>query len=58
MVDNLENAGPQDRARINAHVDWKLECRARARDVSEEALARAVKAVGPAVSAVREYLRK
>lgn len=58
MADNLQKAGPQDRSRINVNERWELDYWTRELNVNEEELARAVKAVGPAVSAVREYLRK
>ena len=58
MADNLQKAGPQDRSRINVNERWELDYWTQALGVSEEELARAVKAVGPSVSDVREYLRK
>ena len=58
MADNLQKAGPQDRARINVNERWELDYWTRELGVNEEELARAVKAVGPAASAVREYLAK
>ncbi|HEY1044315.1 MAG TPA: DUF3606 domain-containing protein [Telluria sp.] len=58
MADNLQKAGPQDRARINVNERWERDYWTRALGVSEEELERAVKAVGPAASAVREYLGK
>ena len=58
MADNLQKAGPQDRARINVNERWELDYWTRELGVNEEELARAVKAVGPATSAVREYLNK
>ena len=58
MADNLQKAGQQDRSRINVNERWELDYWTRELGVNEEELSRAVKAVGPAVSAVREYLRK
>lgn len=56
MSDNLENRGAQDRARINVHEEWEVRHWTEALGVSKEELERAVKAVGPSVSAVREHL--
>jgi hypothetical protein len=58
MADNLQKAGQQDRSRINVHERWELQYWTQELGVSEEELEKAVKAVGPAVSAVREHLRK
>ncbi|HEU4852392.1 MAG TPA: DUF3606 domain-containing protein [Telluria sp.] len=58
MSDNLQKAGPQDRARINIHERWELDYWTKALGVSAEELERAVKAVGVSADAVREYLRK
>lgn len=58
MADNLQKAGQQDRSRINTSERWEVDYWTKALDVSAEELERAVKAVGPAVSAVRAYLRK
>lgn len=56
MSDNLENRGAQDRSRINVHEEWEVRHWTEALGVSKEELERAVKAVGPSVSAVREHL--
>ena len=58
MSDNRSNAGAQDRARINVHEDYEVRHWTEALGVSKEELEKAVKAVGPSVSAVREHLGK
>jgi len=58
MSDNLQNHGQQDRSRINVHEDYEVRHWTQALGVSKEELEQAVKAVGPAVSAVREHLGK
>lgn len=56
MSDNLQKAGPQDRSRINLHEEWEVRHWTEALGVTREELERAVKAVGPSVTAVREHL--
>lgn len=58
MSDNLQNRGQQDRSRINLHEDYEVRHWTEALGVSKEELEKAVKAVGPSVSAVREHLGK
>ncbi|WP_305822201.1 DUF3606 domain-containing protein [Massilia brevitalea] len=58
MSDNLQNRGQQDRSRINVHEDYEVRHWTEALGVSKEELEKAVKAVGPSVSAVREHLGK
>lgn len=56
MADNLQKAGPQDRSRINVNERWEVDYWTRELGVSQQELEQAVKAVGPAVSAVRQHL--
>jgi hypothetical protein len=58
MADNLQNAGPQDRSRINVHEEWELRYWTEELGVSKERLAELVKEVGPTVAAVRQRLTK
>ena len=58
MADNLQNAGPQDRSRINVHEEWELRYWTEELGVSKERLAELVKEVGPSVNAVRQRLGK
>lgn len=58
MADNLQNAGPQDRSRINVHEEWELRYWTQELGVSKERLAELVKEVGPTVAAVRQRLTK
>ena len=58
MADNLQNAGPQDRSRINVHEEWELRYWTQELGVSKERLAELVKEVGPTVAAVRQRLIK
>jgi len=58
MSDDLTNRGPQDRARINVNEDHELRYWTKELGVSEQQLKEAVKAVGVAVEAVKEHLRK
>lgn len=57
MADNLQDRGPQDRARINVHEDWEVRYWTEALGVSKEELERAVEQVGPSAKAVREHLK-
>lgn len=56
MSDNLNDRGQQDRSRINVHEEWEVRHWTEALGVSKEQLERAVRDVGPSVSAVREHL--
>lgn len=58
MADNLQNAGPQDRSRINVNEEWELRYWTEELGVSKERLAELVKEVGPTVAAVRQRLAK
>lgn len=57
MADNLQDRGPQDRARINVNEDWEVRYWTEALGVSKEELERAVEQVGPSAAAVREHLK-
>ena len=56
MSDNLNDRGQQDRSRINVHEEWEVRHWTEALGVSREQLERAVRDVGPSVSAVPEHL--
>ncbi len=58
MADNLQNAGPQDRSRINVREEWELRYWTQELGVSKERLEELVKEVGPSVAAVRQRLTK
>lgn len=58
MADNLEDRGPQDRARINVNEEWEVRHWTEALGVSKEELERAVQQVGPSAAAVREHLKR
>jgi hypothetical protein len=57
MADDLENRGPQDRARINIHEVHELRYWTKTLGVSSDLLVSAVRAVGPSADRVREYLK-
>ncbi|QYF95393.1 DUF3606 domain-containing protein [Massilia sp. PAMC28688] len=58
MADNLQNAGPQDRARINVNEEWEVRYWTETLGVNKERLQEIVKEVGPSVTAVRQRLQK
>lgn len=58
MSDDLSKRGPQDRSRINVNEPHELRYWTQALGVTESQLREAVKAVGPAATAVREHLGK
>ncbi len=58
MSDNKQDRGQQDRSRIDVHEDYEVRHWTEALGVSKEELEKAVKAVGPSVSAVRARLGK
>lgn len=58
MADNLQNAGPQDRARINVNEEWEVRYWTETLGVNKEQLQEIVKEVGPSVTAVRQRLQK
>ncbi len=58
MADNLQNAGPQDRSRINVNEDWEVQYWTKELGVSKQRLTELVREVGTSSSAVREKLGK
>lgn len=58
MSDNLQNAGPQDRSRINVNEEWEVRHWTEALGVTREQLEKAVSEVGVSANAVREHLKK
>jgi hypothetical protein len=56
MSDNLNNRGPQDRARINLNESWEIAYWTKELGVTKEELEKVVQKAGPAVSAVRQAL--
>ena len=57
MSDNLQDRGPQDRARINVNEEWELRYWTKELGVSEDQLRKAVQQAGPSVEAVRKQLK-
>jgi hypothetical protein len=57
MADDLNNRGPQDRARINVNEQHELDYWTEALGCTEQQLRDAVAAVGVGSESVREYLR-
>jgi hypothetical protein len=57
MSDNLQNRGPQDRARINLHEQHEVRYWTEALGVTREELEQAVKQAGNSADAVRQHLR-
>jgi hypothetical protein len=58
MSDNLQQAGQQDRNRINVHEEWEVRHWTEALGVSREELERAVSEVGVSAEAVRQHLKR
>ena len=58
MSDNLKDRSAQDRARINIHEEHERRYWTQKFGVSDEALKRAVEAVGPSAEAVAKHLGK
>lgn len=58
MADNLQNAEPQDRSRINVNEEWEVRDWPEELGVSKDKLAEIVKEVGPSASAVLAKLGK
>ena len=58
MADDMNNRGPQDRARISLGEEHEVRYWTQALGVSKEQLAAAVKAVGPNADRVRAHLGK
>ena len=56
MDDDLEDRGPQDRARINVREDYEVEWWTKKLGVSHEQLRRAVSEVGPTAEKVAKFL--
>ena len=58
MSDDLNKRGQQDRSRINVHEDHEVRYWTEALGVSRDQLEKAVHAVGPSATAVREHLAR
>ena len=58
MADNKQDAGPQDRARINVNEEYEVRHWTEALGVTREQLEKAVSEVGVSANAVREHLKK
>lgn len=58
MSDNLQNRGPQDRARINVHETWEVNYWCKTLGVTKDQLVAAVQKVGVSAAAVRKHLGK
>ncbi len=58
MSDDINNRGPQDRARISLSEDHEVRYWTKALGVTKEQLAAAVQAVGSSADRVRAHLGK
>ena len=58
MADDMNNRGPQDRARISLGEEHEVRYWTQALGVSKEQLAAAVQAVGSSADRVRAHLAK
>ena len=58
MADNKQDAGAQDRSRINIHEEYEVRHWTEALGVTREELEKAVAEVGVSANAVREHLKK
>jgi hypothetical protein len=58
MADNLQDRGPQDRARVNVNEAHEVRYWTEKFGVSEEDLIQAVSIVGVSASEVERYLKK
>ena len=58
MSDDMNNRGPQDRARISLSEEHEVRYWTQALGVTKEQLAAAVKAVGSSADRVRAHLGK
>lgn len=58
MVDDLNRRGPEDPNKININQSWEVTYWTSKFGVSESKLRRAVQAVGPMVSDVKNWLAK
>jgi hypothetical protein len=56
MADDLNNRGPQDRARINVNEAHEIRYWTKALNISEDQLRAAVAAAGVNADAVRRFL--
>ena len=57
MADNLKKRGKPDRDRINVHEKWEFDRWKKELRVSGQQLSGAVRAVGPMVKKVKDYLK-
>lgn len=58
MADDLNNRGPQDRARVSMSEEHEVRYWTEALGVTREELQRAVDAVGNSAEKIREFLKK
>jgi hypothetical protein len=58
MADNLQDRGPQDRARVNVNEPHEVRYWTEKFGVSEEDLIQAVTVVGVSAAEVERYLKK
>lgn len=58
MPDNLSRIRPEDSAKINVHQDWEVTYWTQQLGVSKAVLLSAVRAVGPMVKDVKQWLRQ
>lgn len=58
MVDNLEDRGAQDRARINVNEPHEMRYWTERFNVTEDQLTKAVEAVGVSAEAVAAHLQR
>ena len=57
MVDNLENRGPADRARVNVNEPWEVRYWCKEFGCTEEQLLQAVQDVGTSAGDVRRKIK-
>lgn len=58
MSDDLKRKQPEDPTKININQSWEVDYWCKTLGVTESTLRVAVKAVGPMVKDVKEYLNK
>lgn len=58
MADDTSKRGPQDASKINVHEPWEVRYWTEKFGITAEKLEEAVKAVGPGVAKVTDYLGK
>ncbi|MBI3130471.1 MAG: DUF3606 domain-containing protein [Acidobacteria bacterium] len=58
MTDNLKIRQPEDPTKVNVNESWELDYWTKKFNVSPAKLKEAVKAVGPLVVRVKQYLGK